>query len=563
MNRNYLIRLLWSVIIIFTFCTISVWAQKPLSKRIGVDENNPLTISVKDAIRMALENNSDIEIERLNVQQADADLLSANGGFDPVIAFSQFFTRQNNPVTSSLGGSSTGVVTNKTYNSSFDLRGLLKTGATYEVTASASRFDTNNFFATLNPQTNTELNFQFRQPLFRNREIDETRRKLLVAKKRIDISDNQFRQRVLEIISQVERAYWDLVFARRSVDIVQESVELADTQLQRAKRLIDAGSQAPVDLVQIEAQKQLRQENLLISIESVSKAENALKVLILANAVAPEWQRAFVPTDEPDIKTNNFDLPSLIRLAYDNRPEVKQLLTQKELVEDEVKYYRNQTKPQVDLVANYTLTGLAGTQIVTNNPLSLTNTLAPVFTRINDLSKMFNLPLLSLPPASTQPGFLVGGLGQSLGNLFRNRFNTIRVGVQVQLPLRNRNALGQLARAQFESKKIDTLSQKATNYIEVEVRNAFQSVRTTEERIQAAHAARVAAEQQLESEQRRYEAGLSTNFLVLTRQQELSESRGRELRALTDFDKAYAELQRVIGSTLSIYNVSVVSSNNP
>lgn len=552
----------WQLFFLISFLTISwvsVAAQTPSNVRIGIEETKPMMLSLADAIKWALENNGEIEVERINVQQASSDLDVARGSYDPSIALSQSFVRQLTPITSSLGGSTNGVLNTKTFSGDFTLRGLLSSGGTYELGASTSRIDTSNLFVNLNPQTNTAINFQFRQPLMRNREIDDVRRRLRVAQRRLDISDSQFRQRVIEIITQVQRAYWDLVFMRRSVDIAQESVALAETQLARARRLIEAGTQAPVDLVQIEAQLQRRQEEVLVALENVTRAENGLKLLMLPNRNAVEWSYPLLPTDMPQVKFVSFELNTLVAGALANRPELQQLNLQKELLEDEKRYFYNQTKPQFDFIASYSLVGLAGKSVSRTNPFSSANAL--FFARVNEISKLLNLTPLATSSAST-PDFLVGGIGQSLTNIFENRFNTIRVGIQLQLPLRNRVAAGQLARAEWEGRKANIQRQRMEALIESEVRNTLQAARTAQERIQAAHAARVAAENQLESEQRRYEAGLSTNFLVLTRQQELSEARGRELRALTDYDKALAELQRVTGTTLKTNNVEVQAPNN-
>ncbi|MEW6730019.1 MAG: TolC family protein [Acidobacteriota bacterium] len=523
--------------------------------RVGIDENHSWPLTMADVIRLALENNRDIEVERINAQQAGNDLLIARGSYDPTLSLGQFFTRQLSPVTSTLGGSTSGKLETKTLNSEFSLRGLVNTGLSYDVSATLTQVDTANLFATLNPQTNSSITFLLRQPLLRNRAIDEARRRIRIAQRRLDISDQQFRLRVIEIITQVQRAYWDLVFARRNVEIARQSVALAESQIERAQHMIDAGSQAPVDLVQIEAQRQRRQEDVLVALENITRAENALKMLMLAERTAPEWQYNIVPMDAPQVKILDIDLAASIQNALVNRPELTQFDLQQEITRDDISYFRNQTKPQLDLIVSYNFTGLAGTRVNRTNPLTASN--RQFFTRLNEISQLLNLSPLPSPPTATVPDFLVGGLGQSFSNLFTNTFNSFRVGVQLQLPLRNLTARGQLARAELESRKATVQRQRMEGLIENEVRNALQSVRTSQERIQTAHAARVAAELQLESEQRRYEAGLSTNFLVLTRQQELSETRGRELRALTDYDKALVELQRATGTTLSLHNVEI------
>lgn len=536
---------------------ITIFAQQQQrDRRIGIDSSEAMNLTLADAIRMALENNRDIEIERINVQQSGSDLLSARGIFDPSISFSQFFNRQSSPITSALmGGGGQGAVTTKNISSEFLVRGLLNTGGSYEFSAGAGRFDTSNIFTTLNPQTSSALTFTFRQPLLRNRETDEGRRRILVAQKRLDISDSQFRQRVIEIITQVERAYWDLVFARENVGIATESVMLARTQLERSRRLVESGANAPVDLVQIEAQLQKRNEDVLVALEQVTRAENGLKLLVLPDRSAPQWHQAIAPVDKPQVQLLELSLEPLIMNALSNRPELKQLELQLELTGEDKRYFRNQTRPQFDFVATYQFSGLAGSRVNQINPFTASNN--RLLARVNELSALLNLPTLPAPPANNVPDFLTGGIGQSLANLFQNRFNSFRAGIVLQLPLRNRTAEGQLQRAQLEERKAGAQRQRIEAAVEAEVRNALQSALTAQERIAATKAAMAAAEKQLESEQRRYEAGMSTNFLVLTRQQEFSEARGRGLRALTDYNKALAELQRATGSTLTRYNVEV------
>ncbi|MBL8148917.1 MAG: efflux RND transporter permease subunit [Blastocatellia bacterium] len=553
-------------VIILTFATFTTAAfaqtptQKPYSSRsefrVGVDEADQLPISLTTAVTMALENNREIEIEKLNVQQAGSDLTSVHGSYDPTLTFGQFFNRQLSPVTNALGGGS-GSINTKTLSQEFGIKGLISSGATYNFTATASRVDTNNFFANLNPLINSGINFNFQQPLLKNRKVDQARRRIQVAQKQLDISDLQFRQRVIEIITQVQRAYWDLVFARRSVDIARESVKLAETQLERAKRLIEAGSQAPADLIQVEAQLQRRHEDVLVSLESVTRTENALKILILPDRSHLEWRKVLLPTDVPQGKPFDFDLDPLVKTALENRIELKQASIQKQLAEYDMEFYRNQRKPQIDLIANYNLTGVAGTLVNRPNPFTASN--AQLLQRVNDISKLLNFSPLPAPTQGSIPDFLTGGIGQSFANLFGNRFNTFRVGIQIEIPLKNRAISGQFGRAELENRKATVQRQRLEAIIEAEVRNALQAARTAQERIQAATAARIAAQQQLESEQRRYEAGLSTNFLVLTRQQELSEAKGRELRAETDYDKALAELQKATGTTLSVNKIEVVS----
>jgi HAE1 family hydrophobic/amphiphilic exporter-1 len=152
---------------------------------------------------------------------------------------------------------------------------------------------------------------------------------------------------------------------------------------------------------------------------------------------------------------------------------------------------------------------------------------------------------------------LIGGYSQSLQNLFSNQFNNFKVGLQVNLPLRNRTAEAALGRSLVEGERINTLRQQLEQTIQVEVRNSLQAVRSAEARLRAAAAARQADEQQYLSEQRKLDAGQSTVFLVLERQTTLTASRGNELRAQTDLNKAIADLQRATGNALHVNSIVV------
>jgi HAE1 family hydrophobic/amphiphilic exporter-1 len=170
--------------------------------------------------------------------------------------------------------------------------------------------------------------------------------------------------------------------------------------------------------------------------------------------------------------------------------------------------------------------------------------------RINELSRLSGLSPLPEPPAQTISDVLTGGYAQSLLNLTANRFTNFRVGVQVNLPLRNRTAEAQLGRALVEKERIATQREQLEQLIQVDVRNSLQLVRTAGSRLRAAATARDASEQQYASEQRKFEAGQSTFFLVLERQTALATARGNELRAQTELNKAVAELQRATGNAL-------------
>jgi HAE1 family hydrophobic/amphiphilic exporter-1 len=538
----------------------SLPAKLPGAPRVGVDESHPLALTLFDAVRMALEHNHELEVERINVSQAEYDLFAARGSRDVGLSGATFYENRTVPVGSVLAGGAEGTLTTKSLNYDFTAQQLLPTGAQWLAQFTNSRVDTNSQFVSLNPQFNTSMNIQLRQPLVRNLSIDDSRRRIRLASRRLDISDSQFRQKAIEIVSRVQRSYWDLLFALKDLQIRRDSVELARTQLEHNRRLVKDGSLAPIELVSVEVEIERRLENSLNAIETVTRAENALKQLILENREAGVWQQPIIPTDTPDLSGLNVKLDEAIKTAFVSRPEIAQNSLRQESNKIDVKFFENQVRPQVDLIASYTSTGLSGTVVNNVNPFASTTGL--LLDRINLLSNLAGLAPIVPAPTGQLPDFLLGGSGQSLRNLFSNDFRTVRFGVSFSFPLKNRTAEAQLGRAFAEGRKIEAQRKTLEQEIEAEVRNAIQAVEISRQRVDTTRAAREAAQKQSDSEQRRFDAGLSTTFLVLDRQNALSEAQGRELRALTDYNKAVSELQRVMGMTLTYANVELPPAVN-
>jgi len=520
--------------------------------RVGVNPSKRFTLTLRDAMTMALENNRDIEVERLNVQMNEFDLRGAQGFYDPNLATTLYYDHRAIPATSIFAsGKTDNVIGSATFTQRTPWQGSSITGF-----FDNNRATTDNPFVSLNPQYTTNLSFTFTQPILRNRTIDSGRRQIRIAKKRLDISDSQFRQRAIEIIAQVQRAYWDLVFARRDQEIKQESVDLANTQLEHNERLVEAGTLAKSDIISARVELERRKDEAEAAVDAIQRAENALKALMAQVGDGEIWQSELVPVEQPQIEPGaSLPLEDALRLAAQNRPEMEQYRLRGELNKIDSEYLRNQTKPQVDFFVTYGAAGLAGPLRVTENPINASN--AILYGRINQLSALAGLPPLPIANTGGTPDSLIGGYGQSLANLFKNDFRSWRFGLNINLPLRNRTAEANLGRSLAEGKQVEAQRQKTEQLIEVEVRNALQAVETARKRVDAAKNSRDNAELQYQSEQRKFDAGQSTNFFVLDRQNALSSARGRELRALTDYTKAVAELQRALSTTLSSNNVEV------
>jgi outer membrane protein TolC len=500
--------------------------------RVGVLNSNVLPLSLNDAIRKTLENNNDIEVSRDDVRFAETQLRSLEGVYDPVFSITPTYDKRINPVTSIFAGGIRGTVSTTTWSWSPQITKQFGTGGgNYTVSFSNSKIITSATNSTLNPFYSSNLALQFTQPLLRDRSIDTYRRSIRIQKKAIEQSDSDFRQRTIQIISQVQAAYWNLVFALRNQQNQLDSLELSRQNMRNIEAQISAGAKAPLDRAQVQTDIATREANLFIATQAVSQAENTLKQLMLHDPLAPEWTAQLTPTDSPAFDLSPVNLTASLEDAHKNRNELRRLNLQKEINGIDLQYFRNQTKPQVDLVGTLASTGLAGT---------------PVFC---DPTPPNICPLV--------PTNLIGGYGQDLNNLSRIKTRNVTVGVAISLPLHNTTAKANLAGARIQRDQLAASYRSQDQAIEMDVRNAAQAVDTAQKRVVASRQARESAEQQLAGEQKLYEVGRSTTFLLLQRQNELTNARTSELAAQTDYNKALADLQRATASTLRVNNVVV------
>jgi len=466
-----------------------------------------------------------------------------------------YYEKIKTPAASFLSGASNAVETSD-FTATSRFEGLApRLGGNYRIDFSSIRSTTNSLFTALNPQYPTALTFSFTQPLMRGLRFDLPRRQIAVAKKNLSLSDAQFRQRAVEVITNVQRSYWDLVFTLRNLQIQRDSLSDARQQLEHNRRLVADGVLAPIDVVAAETQVANFEQSEFSALEDVTRAENNLKNLIAENQQSPLWSASLVPTDDVDLTVPPVALPEAMKAAKENRQELKQSDLAREINELDQRLYRDQIKPQIDLVGSYGMVGNAGTVTSTTSPFTASSD--QLRARVNQLSALAGLPILPAPPPTTISPDLIGGYPQSLANLGSNQFNNFRVGVSFSLPLRNRTAEGQLSHALIEGRRIATQREQLEQLIQVEVRNALQSLTTSQARLRSAAVARENADQQYQSEKRKLDAGQSTVFLVLERQTALAVARGNELRAQTDLNKAIAELQRVTGNSLSANNVTI------
>ncbi len=507
--------------------------------RVGVDMLRQRTMTLKDALELAMENNKDVEVSRKGVRIAEFDLAAARGFYQPRLSGQAYYDRQTTPnvsIFSSNQKTTVGSIVGNAQVQAFSpSQGTVFTGA-----FNNSRITTDNPISILSPQYNTALSFSVVQPLFRGRKFDQTRRSIEIAKRNIELTDTQFRQRSLEIVAGVERAYWDLTYALRNLQVQRDAVRDAKRQLEHNRRLVDEGQLAPIDIVAAETQVANFEQAVYDALNIVNTAENALKNLISPNRGGDIWNEALTPVEPVEIAAPRVTLTEAMNDALENRPELELNKAQKEINAIHQRLYKEQSKPQIDFNASYSTSGIGGSQ----NP-----DFSPTFPTACSIDP-------TSPACQQQQANLALLTGSPFSGLFAQRYPVFRVGVTFSLPLfGDKTAEAQLGRTLVEAERIEDQREQIEQAIQVDVRNALQAIRTNEARLRAAAIARENSTKQYESEQRKLDEGQSDVYKVLERQTALTVARSNELRARTDLNKAIAEYERATGNSLKANDI--------
>ena len=527
--------------------------------RIGVQNDRTLPLSLNDAIKKSLENNNDIEVSRTEVRIQETSLRSLLGIYDPVFSVSPTYTRSN----------TTGSTATNDFRVSSDFSQTLRRGGNYQIFFNNNRTENNFAQSQLSSGTSSSsgsalytssLGVSYNQPLSRNLKIDNTRRQIKIQRKRLQQSDADFRRQTITIISQVQRAYWDLVFALRDQQNKADNLNLSKENLRQVEARIAAGSAAPLARAEVNTEVANRETDLLVAAQQVSIAENTLKTLLLRDPNDDEWNVAYVPTDKPVYSDETVNLDDALKDAMDNRLELRRLKLANEINQIDLAYFRNQVKPQIDLNTSFSLGGLSQSRGITSGSIAqFTGNDEILRQKINLLFAPGSQIPNPLIPFDGTPSYLVGGFGRSFANLFRTDAPNFTIGVTFSFPLRNKTAKANLAGAQIQKEQISAQTRSQEQLIVAEVRNAVQALETARLRVLSARKARENAQIQLDGERKLYDAGRSNTFLLFQRENALANARNSEIRAETDYNKAISDLQRATSTTFQMNNITLDS----
>ncbi len=480
-------------------------------------------LSVQDAVSLALEQNLNVQVERLNPRISDLSIAQARTAWTPSIGTTFSTTGTDSPVNSFLVAAEGGAnkTTDRRLTTEVSYTQLFEWGGTASASWDNSRQTSNSLFTNFNPTLRSNMSFQYSQPLLRNRAIDSARQQLLVTNKSREISDVQFRQTVVTTTRNVKSAYWDLAYAVGSLALNQQSLDLARQSLRDTRARVEIGTMAPIDIVEADAEVAAREEGVIVAQAAIEQAEDRLRALVLDPSAPDFWGTRLELTDTAPFQVAPIDLDAAVRNALDVRTDLRQARKSLESNDINLRYARNQTLPDVNVQVNYGVTGLGGTQFVRGAGFP-----GPIVDQINR------------------------GYGSVLGDLLKNDFPNWSLSFSVGYPIGQANAEANLARARLQYQQSEIQIKNIELQVATQVRDAARQVNTNAKRVDTTRAARELNERRLQAEQRKFAAGTSTSFFVFQAQRDLAQAQNNELRATLDYSKSLVDFETVQESSL-------------
>lgn len=497
--------------------------------------NQVLQLPLDDAVRRAVENNPDLAIVRLGTEVEAARVGESRAAFLPVFSTTVGRSSTVTPSSNLLLGEG-GVDVDDWFSSSGVRQRLPWGSGTWSLSLDTSRTSTNNPISSFDPSLQSGFRVAFSQPLLKDRRIDAARQQYVIAKRNQESSDLRFRESVVQTVAAVKQAYWTLKASVANVTVQQRSLELAQELARENKVRADAGQIPPLDLVQAEAEVAQRREGLIRATTAAADAEDALRRLIVDPADVSFWRVRIDPVEEPTRSGLVPDVDAAVAKALNERYDLARAGNELENARTTADFLDNQRLPDVRLETSYGGAGLGGTEFLRSGGF---------------------------------PGLVTGtrrtGFGNALGQVFSNDFPTWSVGVTVSYPLGQSYEAASFVRAEVErrqaAERISSLRLQAAET----VRRAGRQIQSTAERIDAARAGATLAQQRLQAEQRRYEVGLSTTFLVTQAQRDLLEAEVNLLQTTLEYESALVNFEAVqqapplaAGDTVGVRGSNVV-----
>jgi outer membrane protein len=474
-----------------------------------------LRLTLEDAVRRAVENNPDLAIVRLGREVESIRVAESQGAFVPTFSTALGRTGDVTLPTNSLLGDR-GIAVNDWFSSTGVRQRLPWGGGTWSASWDASRTATTNPLSSFDPSLQSGLQLAFSQPLLKDRSLDSARQQYIIAKRNEETSELRFRESVVQTVAAVKQAYWTLKATLANVTVQQRSLELAEELVRQNRARVDVGQAPPIDLVQAQAEVAQRRENLIRANTAAGDSEDQLRRLIMDPAAPSFWRTGLEPVDDVTGVGPLPDVDAAVTKALEGRYDLARARNDLANTVTDIDFYNNQKLPDVRLETSYRGNGLGGTQFLRTGGF---------------------------------PGVVTGTLNRGFGGVIDQVFNpdyaTWSLGLTVSYPIGHSYEEAGLARAGVErrqaAQRIASLQLEAGEA----VRQAARQVRSTAERIEAARAGATLADQRLDTEQRRFEVGLATSFLVTQAQRDLVQAQVNLLQATLDHQSSLVNFEAV------------------
>lgn len=491
-------------------------AAQPGGDRPTAPAGQILRLAVEDAVRMALENNLSLQVQRINPQLQDLNIDQARTAWLPNLTFDLTQANRSTPISSFFAGAEDKLTSDRLTTNVGATQLLPWYGGHYRVGWDTSRNETNSVYDSPNPSLGSNLNFSFTQPFLRNFQVDSPRQQLVVSQKNREISDIDLQQTVLTTVRAVKYAYWDAKAAVAALQVARQSLDLAQEQLRNNRSRVEIGTMAPIDVVEAEAEVARREESVIVAEAGVRRADDRLRTLIVDPKAPDYWSVGFDLTGEAVFAPMAIDVDAAVQTALDRRTDLRQFRKNMEITDFNVQYFKNQTLPDLNATLTYGLSGQGGT--------------------IKNFGSGFPPPVL---------GEIEEGFGTVMNRIFSGDFPSWTFAIQVSYPIGKSSAEASLARTRLQYEQSQIQLRDAELSVVTQVRDVARNVETNQKRLEATQASRRLAQRRLEAEQKKFAAGMSTNYVVFQAQRDLADAQYSELVALLDYNRSIIDFETV------------------
>jgi outer membrane protein len=550
-----------------------------------------LELSLQDAVELALENSLDIAVQRYYPWIADASILKAKAGgsgyatpgglfasstaflpsfsYDPTVTSTILIddrsTPINNPLISGTGTGAATLAALQTHTTQFNnqvSRGF-ETGTNLSVSWNNSRTSSTSTANLFNPAVQSTLTIGFSQALLNGFGIAVNTRNIRIAKNNRKIADWAFAQQAITTITSTITAYWELVFARANVRVDEQAMTVSQKLYSDNKKQLDAGTMAPLDVTRAQSELATDRQNLIVARTVQLQDEQILKNAITKDPLAPDVVNVEIITTDQPTQPAAIENPSFedsIKEAFAKRPELQEQLYNLKNADIDIQATRNALLPSLTLSGQYSSVGLAG-----NSPIKGTSTLVPnlqqpILDENGNPVLVNGVPIFEPEQKTPVTGTNQQGFTTAQSQVFHNRFPDYSAQLTLSLPLRNRSAQADSARANLTERQEETVLQQLKNAALLDVRNTYIALTQDRAQVDAASEARQLQQETFDAEQKKYRLGASTVYNVILTQRDLIAAQGTELRALANLEEAKANYERALGRTLEVNHVTIADA---